>query len=484
MKKGFVFVLEMIIALIILFIAFGIFFPGFSYKNKWSDALILSTGRDVILTIDRIGKLYNLSFDFSLLRDFLYSNNVISNATLSWPGTEGTIKNKIRIACNCSEDIIENLTLWLNGLRINDRKIDFEVLYTNLETVNPSDVLLIWGYKDLTNFVNPLESYLKFGNGIVEISDIDHLDNGHKQIFGIEGQGGNAAEIATYDEFRKKPDNSSDIIYGPWKYFYHIPIPLFATQTVGSIPSDGIPIKPCSAITTGNFSIQGDVTGENKGETFSYPFWICDSQYVYFDTDLTRKANIEVQEGSYFYIRDFYDQTKNWTFYINYIDGQEKIGVSFRSEYKFHDFIKVEWGCEGDQHPGNPQRPPAKPIPPGWCQGKKPWAGYNIFLPGTQNWNKILIQANIKTQNNEPIPGVILNGTQTSRVAWISNFTEEGIGDDERLLLISLLLWASNKRAVEIPQALRTVYLAPYVNIFNEDMFEVYEFNLGLGYPY
>jgi hypothetical protein len=73
-----------------------------------------------------------------------------------------------------------------------------------------------------------------------------------------------------------------------------------------------------------------------------------------------------------------------------------------------------------------------------------------------------------------------------NRVAWIADFTDNDIiGDDHKLLLTSLLLWASNKKASAVLSSnLKIGYLTSYVNINNTDMFEVYKFNLGLGYPY
>ncbi len=502
-KKGQIALIEMITSVIILFVSLGIFFPGFSYHDRWSESLVLLKGKDLILTIDRLGKdnLYNLSFNLTALEDFLNQTIPISKTgIISWSETEGTFKPTISVACNCTNVTISALRSWFTRygepfIRVNDRKIKIEFWDTTLDSIKPgTDVLLIWGYKNLSKYKQNLLDYLAEGNGIVEMSDIGigKLDDGHKQIFDLQFQrstaGGDIRDVAVYDEFRRKPNNASDIIYTPWKYFYHIPIPLLATQTTGPIPSDQIIPRSCGDIATGNFSIQANITGENIGELINYMFWICDSTYVYFDTDRDPdgKPNVELEEGYNFYILDYYNETpdeaRNWTFYLSYINGQEEIGVSFRSEYKFHDFIKVEWGCSVTNKSGKANRPAGKFIPPGWCRGKKPWSGYTVVLPGSDDYYKILIQADTKTKHREPIPGVVLN-TNISRTAWISNFTEEGVGDDEKLLLLSLLFWASNKEAVGALD-IKIGYTTSYINTVNIDMFEIYRFNLGLGYPY
>lgn len=143
--------LEMIMVVIVLYIAFSVFFPGFSYKSGWNEALLLQTSRDVILTADRTNKLYNLSFDKGALQNFL--SDVVSEENLiSWSDTGGTVKNQIIIACNCTNDQLNYLNSWLSELEINGRHIDVPPpCYTNLESINPcivsADVLLIWGEK-------------------------------------------------------------------------------------------------------------------------------------------------------------------------------------------------------------------------------------------------------------------------------------------------------------------------------------------------
>ena len=53
-----------------------------------------------------------------------------------------------------------------------------------------------------------------------------------------------------------------------------------------------------------------------------------------------------------------------------------------------------------------------------------------------------------------------------------------------KLLLASLLLWASDKKHISTLSDLRSGYLTSYVNIANQNMYEVYKFDLGLGFPF
>jgi hypothetical protein len=96
-----------------------------------------------------------------------------------------------------------------------------------------------------------------------------------------------------------------------------------------------------------------------------------------------------------------------------------------------------------------------------------------------------LIQAENTTEAGGIIAGVILKSTPAYNTAWIANFTDGGVGDDERMLLISLLLFASKKRASELTiTPVKRGYEISYINVANKDMFDVYLFSLGLGYPF
>ena len=520
MKKGFINVVEVIIVIIVLFVAFGVLFPGFTYRGKWGDALLLLKGRDLIVTMDRTGQLYDYSFNPENLQNFL-DTIIPSNETglLSWSETEGTIKTTIWIACNCSNEEMNEVLSWTKGFRINDRDIDFMLCYTNLDSINPclatSDVLFIFGYQNISAVLNTLKAYLTTGSGIVEMADVTKEQllrerplNGTAEIFGLglaNSETFQQNEYTEYDLFPRKPENATDIIYGPWKYFYRVPVPVYAPLPASSVPSDGVVIRPCTTLTTGSFDIQANITANNTGETYKYQFWICDSQYIYIDThepnpDPTDpecldgpkritpcqipngKADVELQVGDEFQIINFYDADRNWNFYLNYI-YDDRIHVSFRPDYEFHDFIKYDFGCAVVDHPGKPS---GDGKHPGWCKGGKAWAGVNVLTPAEDDRYKILLQSNVKTkQEDEPVPAVLLNEALFSRVAWIANFTEEEVGHDEKLLLTSLFLWASNKRSVStISPELRRGFKTSYVNTVNKDMFEVYKFNLGLGYPF
>jgi len=221
-NKSFVAMLEMILVVIALFIAFNVFFPGFSYKNRWSEALLLQTARDVMLTADRIDKLYEYSFNQNSLQNFL--NDVVSSESIiSWSERDGAIKNQIVIACNCTNQQMVNLNSWMFELKINGRQISTVQCYTNLEFINPcmdsSDVLVIWGEKDLSApiYYNTLKKYLNGNGGIVEIADFKSpLNQIQNDIFDLADGGSWASP--DYDIILK-PNYANNVTYQAYKIY-------------------------------------------------------------------------------------------------------------------------------------------------------------------------------------------------------------------------------------------------------------------------
>ena len=482
--------LEAIVSIVILFVTLSILFPKFTYQNKWDAAKILLKERDILTTADRIGKLYELTFNSSALIEFL-QRVIPEKNIIYWSQAEGGITPNITIACNCTQEEAGELQGWLKGLKINNRSINFTIAFTNLDSINPIirktfDVLLIFGYKNLTPYVNTLKTEcIDQGKGIIEIADMNETqvqgDLGQQEIFGIGVATSQDAKQSEYDVFRKSPQSVTNITYLPFKYFYHVPIPLFTSPLPpGNVPTDpNLASEYCKELSTGSLKIQWYIIDENTPtQPYAYKFWICNSTKVFFDSDWNESADMIVNKGETFNLPNLHNTSENFTFSLNYIDGQEKIGVSFKPNYKFYDFIKYNLSYKINK-PGN--GPPEHAVAAGL---KNKFAEYHVLTPGDGNLNRILIQGDNTTQAGEPIPGVILNASSLSRVAWISNFTDDGVGDDERLLLTSLILWAAGKKTTSIlAQPFKEGYFTSYVNVVNQDMYEVYKFTLGVGYP-
>ena len=437
--------IEMIIAVIILFIAFNIFFPGFSFKSEWEDASLLLKGRDILLAMDRTNNLVEYSFNNNALDDFV--NQLFpTDDTMIWTSVDDALKSKLVIACNCTNETRSNLDYWLKDLKLNNRSIDALIYYTNLESINTyngkyPDVLIIWGYKDLSEdkYRKVMRKFLDDGNGIVEICDLTTTDDTQREIFGIT----DCADITSScgwgpernDGFNE-PSSINISTYQPYKYFYHVPFPAKAPEIVGAVPVEGVPA--CSATETkkGNFIFR-----ENTMD-----FWICDYNTVYFDTDANGNADFIVNNRGSFNLTDY-------NFYLNYIEDSS-ILISFREIYNFTDFLMD---------------------------------GSTTVYPVDQDVNRIFLSKGEYPGTDYPIPVVIVNES-IGKTAWVANFSRSGlenVGDDHKQLLNSLILFVSNKEAKELTYG--TVEFGrttSYLDVMNYDMFEIYKLNLGVGHPF
>lgn len=467
-KKGIINFLEAIIVIGVLFVAFTVLFPGFSSKSRWPDASTILTSRDLILTMDRLNMIYNNSFDLTELQNFIDTSIPLNRSTLvAWSGIEGTVKSSLVIACNCSGDQIQNLTYWMSGLKINGRDIKINFVPSSLDNIASSDALLIWGNTNLNSFLANFLNYLKNGGGIVEINDFtDSSQTGDVQqkIFGLMYSGGKTFNDRSYaDHFSRKPSNSSDIAYGVYKYFYHLAVPLKASaQEISVRVETGMPIPVCSgAIPHGNFTFND--TG--------YSYWICNSTTVYFDTDNNASADTAVRAGEQFRIFGY-------NFTLQYIFPYQ-INVAFGPNYQFQDFL-IAWTS------------PGQACPPG-----NAWGQYytDVLTTIDDNPTRIIVNASFTKSQLIDLPVVIINNTG-GRAAWIADFANDPniknncltfsqVSDDEKLLLASLILWASNKQQFLIsPVSIKSGLVTQYVNVQNSDTYEVYKFNLGLGSPF
>lgn len=462
--KGFINILELIAVVLAVVIAMSVFFPGFLYSDKWTQAYLLLTGRDILVTIDRTGKLSNYSFSPNDLRQF-FSQITPSTNIISWSEVEGTFKQLMVVECNCSADVQSRIASWFGNFTVNGRAISLHICpagdLSNINSVsacydpnNPkhtADVLVIWGYTNLTGYTSQLNQFLSNGNGIVEVANftsIASVDSAQNSIFGLQFVNNNRNLAADYDYFARKPGNSTDVIYGPYKYFFGVPFPesTVAISTTTLNTEGGIPT--CALNNTGKFNLNSS----------SYQFWICSSNSVYFDTDNNGTADTIVSPGQNFTINKA-------VFTLSSIDFPNRIGIKFNSPYTFNDFFSF-------------QTPPSKDLGASWSNY------YPLeVIPYDGTAKNILLNASVGGGQPD-IPVVILNNTN-GKAAWMADFTDNGNSDDSKNLFFSLVLWSSNKRSIAVlSPSLQVGFLTSYINVNDTDVFEVYRLGIGLGYPY
>ncbi len=443
MKKGQIPAIELITAMVILIVAFGIFFPTLSYQNKWTDASVIIKARDMILTIDGLGKTHGLAFDSTSLKNFI-SEFIPERNLIYWSENKGTIKSKVSVACACDSDQISNLLSWFGKMKINQRNITVDVFAASLEAIPPSDVLVIFGNRDISAYKENLLRYLDKGSGIVLIADIQNFNDAHKEIFGIAdcaatGFVGTCGLGGIGDDEFIVPKSATEVTYPAFKFFYGLPVPIQAPQDATEVPTE----TPTSCT-----SRKGAFTLRDK----SIDFWICSNQ-VYMDVN----GNGKISTDEIFDARQNFKiilDANPYNFTMSYIEPS-KIHLSFKKTFKFTDFLRPRGGGS---------------------QGTRAY-------PSDGNIKHILLKAG-NYPSGEPRPAATVND-KVGKAVWIADLNRDETNGDEKLLVASLIFSSANKQTAELTVGnIQSGFITNYLSIVNYDMLEVYEFSLGLGYPF
>jgi hypothetical protein len=299
--------LEVVSALVLLFTTFYFIFKPVAFKDNWQAATLSKIGKDLLLSLDFIGKLYNASFSEEVLKDFLGRTSIANESLIISIYPERTIKESIIVAANCTQDRIKEFSEWYGTIVFNRRFVNVFFVPSNLTNIPEyTDLLLICGYTDLSNYKFNILDYLSKGKGIVEISDLSIIDDVTKEIFGITIS---LSQSATNDTnvYINKPLNFSSSIYYPYKFFYNIPLTINATS-----------INTTTGNYIGNFSFRN----------YTVPFEIdYNLKRVYFRTNST----ISVSERNMFSLYGY-------DFFLSYILSNSSFAISFKKIYNFTDF--------------------------------------------------------------------------------------------------------------------------------------------------
>lgn len=442
--KGQISIVEAITASVVLILAFNILITSGNFQSRWNDAIPSLSGRDALVTVDRIGKLNDYAFSQTTFRTDVLSKLESTRDTITKIDVQGTVKERVLVACNCTTDQISYLQNAMIDVKMNNRKVNVDVCNTNLVNINSCssvqnfpDVLVIWGYRDFGSNIATLANLVNHGVGIVEIADIqsNQVDVAQQRIFGLVWNGQGDFPSPANPDTPFKPDKPSRATYQSYKLFYHLPYTL-AAVTTGSIPIEGN-IPQCTDISS---------TGNLKFQDVNHQFWVCGTSSVYLDTNGNGKADKIVTVGNTFSIGQS-------NFKLNYIDDNTEIRISFKKDYKFNDFVS------GDNN-------------------------HNKLSPADADSKKVFVSSGFWDQANTiPIAVSIFNGTDNSKVAWIADFSRGGLtntGDDHKLLISSLILSASSRQSESTGKG----QISSYINSVNTDSFEVYRIDLKLTSPF
>ncbi len=236
--KGFVKILEAIIACIILLASLSYFFTFHTQQSGWFDTTLKLEAQDALTVLDKSG----------FIQDWIRENNesglkekgkldkMIHETADFAVGVYGIPKSEIWIGCNCSETEKEELKKMLRpgtasgsdlerggAFLLNGRKIELMVKKVNLDHLEGTDVLIFFGYKDLTTHMAEINELLAQGGGIVAIANLtagQTNDGIFNTIFNLSwNSGGSGSSNSVFNDITD-PRNVS---YKIADYFVSVP---------------------------------------------------------------------------------------------------------------------------------------------------------------------------------------------------------------------------------------------------------------------
>jgi hypothetical protein len=178
--KGFVYLLEISIALVLMIVVLGTL-SSFESKENWERADLISIGNDMEKGLNSNDILDILNNNFTKIQK-LKPPNVDFGVEIS-----GISKTNISIGCVQSCDYIKNLT---KSLYFNGRWVNFSVGQFSIESLNyiPSyyDAVVFVNYTNYTNRKANITNYLNQGGVVIGINGtFSNTNTDFNDIFGL-----------------------------------------------------------------------------------------------------------------------------------------------------------------------------------------------------------------------------------------------------------------------------------------------------------
>jgi hypothetical protein len=261
--KGFIRILEAIIASIIILAAMTFFLTPDVIKTGWDGPLIQIQSQDVLYAL----------YKNSTLQECIRANNktkIDAEITKFFSKSigfsievNGLPNPEIYIGCNCTDSQINDLKTMLSPLdfKYNERNISIRVANESVDNIrNETDVLFIFGYKNLNPFRNKLSKFFERGGTVFILGDLTkaQIEDGYiNDTFGLKWN--SIGDPTPNGEFfdTENPGNAS---YKVSKYFVNISGSPKTTlfQNFNRLPS------------INHVSIDNNTITKDQGGTFSF----------------------------------------------------------------------------------------------------------------------------------------------------------------------------------------------------------------------
>lgn len=180
--KGFIRILEAIVASLIILTALTFFFNTTIKPSNWDDTFLQVRAQDIVASLSINGTI-NKSVstnDQTIINDAILNPNIFMlPITVDYSVTvEGIPNPVIRIGCNCTDSQMQDLKDTLSpSVVYNGRTITFVVYQAEISRIHEdanadTNILFLNGYKNLTQFDDGLRIFMKRGGTIFLLGDL------------------------------------------------------------------------------------------------------------------------------------------------------------------------------------------------------------------------------------------------------------------------------------------------------------------------
>lgn len=164
--KGFIHIVEIVVTLMLVFVALNQFSSLYAKGINWSENYLYVAGRDLLYTLGDID-----FYNSSLLQErlsILKQRNIEYDVRLS-----NAIKNNIIVGCDCNDQELGMVKGNLSSFFVNDREMIFNLFkMSEVDNWNDLDVIIYPSVKNLDSSKAALMNFLDSGKGVIEIGAV------------------------------------------------------------------------------------------------------------------------------------------------------------------------------------------------------------------------------------------------------------------------------------------------------------------------
>ncbi len=498
--KGFMHVVEILLAVMLLFFVFTQFASIPAARDDWSRVKLSLLANDILQSLEKRGVNWFNGTEMESELNTTLPDNVIYSLLL-----ENIIKPEIRIGCLCDDSEFSEVEGLLEPgwFEINGESVVFETTQVTEEEMFSLyyDVVLIYGSEDLSSHEYAMRNFLAHGKGVVEISDPEVVDDVHRDIFGMDNGEKETAGFAV--KFSSASTEGGKEINRIYDYFTHIPVfhDSFESLRQWSVSSGNAEIAD-----TGNPGPSVMLTGSecSSANTLIYTLFYKNFRRgeIDFDVYLTDGSSLFVGFGNYLASLSSSESTGYNSFYDRSMNSIGENSTDLTEPMRWtHVKIVVaggemklyEDGEEVAKALGSPDSPSNITLF-NLCGGVyvdnmrvtfEELHEFRNFLESFENITQAEGDGDrvVLEERGGPHACVVnYNVEGSGRTAWLSG--EGSPDDDYRTLVKSLISWAAGDEYRVIGADIRRPVASYIYKPLNRDMFQNMKITLELGYLY